>query len=439
MTIYENHDTEYKQEYVSSIGKEVVAFANSDGGTLYIGVCDDGSVCGVENPDDTMLRVASSLRDTIAPDVMPFVSIKAIKMEEKDVVEIRVSTGTNRPYYLKEKGLKPSGVYLRKGSSSQPMTDDGIREMIIQNSGRSYESSRSMMQDLTFETLESEMKKHSLEIGPSQMKTLKLIGEDGLYTNLALLLSDQCEFTTKVAIFQGTDKELFRDRKEFGGSILKQMEDVYQFLDLNNKTKATFSGLGRTDTRDYSEESIKEAWLNCIVHRDYSYSGSTIINIYEDRIEFVSLGSLVSGLTLDSIFLGVSQSRNPNLASLFYRMHYIESYGTGIGKIRRGYKDYASEPIFQTAPGVFRVTLPNRNELPVVAAEKTSVSKSESLADEKTLIMAFVSEKGSITRKEAEELICAGSTKAFRMLRELCTSKKLKVDGEGKNVKYVLK
>ena len=439
MTIYENHDTEYKQEYAPGVGKEVVALANTDGGTLYIGVRDDGTVCGVENPDDTMLRAASSLRDAIAPDVMPFVNIKAIKMEGKDVVEIMVSTGTNRPYYLKEKGLKPSGVYVRKGSSSQPMTDEGIREMIIQNSGRAYESCRSLKQDLTFEVLKSEMQKKNIEIGEAQMRTLKLIGEDGLYTNLALLLSDQCESTTKIAIFQGTDKELFRDRREFGGSILKQMEDVYQFIDLNNKTKATFLGLGRIDTRDYSEESIKEAWLNCVVHRDYSYSGSTIINIYEDRIEFVSLGGLVPGLTLDSIFLGISQSRNPNLASLFYRMHYIESYGTGIGKIRRGYKDFSSEPIFETAPGVFRVTLPNRNELHETVRESAGVRKAEPFETEKNLIMAFVSENGSITRKQTEELIGIGTTKAFRMLHELCVSEKLKAEGKGKNLKYVMK
>ena len=111
------------------------------------------------------------------------------------------------------------------------------------------------------------MQRRSIEIGPSQMRTLKLIGEDGLYTNLALLLSDQCETTTKVALFQGTDKELFRDRKEFTGSILKQLEDVYQFIDLVNKTKATFSGLDRTDWRDYPEEAVREALLNSIVHR----------------------------------------------------------------------------------------------------------------------------------------------------------------------------
>lgn len=113
--------------------------------------------------------------------------------------------------------------------------------MIVQNSGRSFELCRCMNQELTFHTLQTEMQRRSIEIGSSQMRTLKLTGEDGLYTNLALLLSDQCETTTKVAVFQGTDKELFRDRKEFTGSLLKQLEDVYQFLDLVNKTKATFS------------------------------------------------------------------------------------------------------------------------------------------------------------------------------------------------------
>lgn len=203
-----------------------------------------------------------------------YLRVNTVEIEEKQVIEIDVTTGTNRPYYLREKGLKPGGVYVRKGSSTQPMTEEGIREMILQNSGRSFELCRSMNQELTFHTLQTEMQRRSIEIGPSQMRTLKLIGEDGLYTNLALLLSDQCESTTKVALFQGTDKELFRDRKEFTGSILKQLEDVYQFIDLVNKTKATFSRLDRTDRRDYPEEAVREALLNSIVHRDYSFSGS---------------------------------------------------------------------------------------------------------------------------------------------------------------------
>lgn len=440
MLSFENQNIEFKQEYVPDIRKEVMGFANADGGTVFVGVRKDGAVLGMDDPDDVMLQIVNSLRDALAPDVMPFVKVNTVEIEEKQVVEIDVTTGTNRPYYLREKGLKPSGVYVRKGSSTQPMTEEGIREMILQNSGRSYELCRSMNQELTFQTFQAETQRRSIEVGPSQMRTLKLIGEDGLYTNLALLLSDQCETTTKVAIFQGTDKELFRDRKEFTGSILKQLEDVYQFIDLVNKTKATFSGLNRSDRRDYPEEAVREALLNSIVHRDYSFSGSNLVNVYEDRIEFVSLGGLVSGLELKSIFLGVSQSRNSNLAAIFYRMRLIESYGTGIGKIERAYKTNQSQPEFETAKGVFRVTLPNRNEEQDAEMQSdSSVDGDISLDEQKNLIIQYAQENGSITRKEVEDLIGAGTTKAFRLLKELCEANRLEQKGNGKLSTYVIK
>lgn len=234
--------------------------------------------------------------------------------------------------------------------------------MISMENSQSFEACRSMQQDLTFCALQKLFHSKGIELGSSQMKTLKLIGEDGLYTNLALLLSEQCPFTTKVAVFQGKDNSVFRDRKEFQGSILSQMDEVYQYIDFYNRTKATFSGLNRVDYRDYPEEALREAWMNCIVHRDYSFSGSTIINICENRIEFVSLGGLVPGVELSSIRLGISQSRNPGLAALFYRTHLIESYGTGLGKIVHSYSDFDLQPNFETAMGAFRVTLPNRNE-----------------------------------------------------------------------------
>lgn len=439
---FENQNVEFKQEYVSDIRKEVMGFANADGGTVYVGIRKDGVIVGVEDPDSVMLQIVNSLKDSLAPDVMPFVRVQTEIMEGKPVIEIQVTTGTNRPYYLREKGLKPSGVYVRKGSSSQPMTEEGIREMIIQNSGRSFEMCRSMKQDLTFDTLTAEMQSRSIVIGEAQMKTLKLIGEDGLYTNLALLLSDQCETTIKVALFQGTDKEVFRDRREFSGSILKQLEDVYQFIDLLSKTKAMFSGLKRMDKRDYPEEAVREALLNSIVHRDYSFSGSNLINIYEDRMEFVSLGGLVPGLELKSIFLGVSQSRNPNLAEVLYQMMLIESYGTGIGKIQRAYRAEGVQPKFETAQGVFRVTLPNRNEVSGTIAESGKRGHSEekdSLGGSKQQILDLAHENGKVTRREVEDLLDVGTTKAFGLLKELCEEGKLEAHGNGKLSCYLLK
>lgn len=321
------------------------------------------------------------------------------------------------------------------------MTDEGIREMIRQTSGASFEAARSINQDLTFQTMTLEMARRNIAFESAQMRTLKLIGDDGLYTNLACLLSDQCPATTKVALFQGTDKAVFRDRREFTGSLLKQLEDVYQWIDLCNRTKATFSGLARTDTRDYPEEAVREALLNCLVHRDYSFSGSTLINLYDDRMEFVSLGGLVPGLELSSIFLGVSQSRNPNLAAVFYRLRLIESYGTGIGKIQRVYAGCPEQPVFETARGVFRVTLPNQNAAGSMLRpqEKTSApvpNAQTSASSQKQMIHQHAKEKGRITRKEVEQLLGIGSAKAFRLLKEMCAEGSMAQVGRGRQSEY---
>lgn len=157
MVTFENQNIEFKQEYVPDLRKEVMGFANADGGTVYVGIRKDGVVLGVSDPDGVMFQIVNSLKDSLAPDIMPFVRVTTIELEEKPVIEIDVTTGINRPYYLRKKGLKPSGVYVRKGSSTQPMTEEGIREMILQNSGRSFEQCRSMNQELTFHTLQTEM------------------------------------------------------------------------------------------------------------------------------------------------------------------------------------------------------------------------------------------------------------------------------------------
>lgn len=104
MLSFENQNIEFKQAYVPDIRKEVMGFANAEGGTVYIGVRKDGAVVRVDDPDGVMLQVVNSLKDSLSPDVMPFVKVSTVEMEGKQVVEIDVTTGTNRPYYLREKG-----------------------------------------------------------------------------------------------------------------------------------------------------------------------------------------------------------------------------------------------------------------------------------------------------------------------------------------------
>lgn len=419
-----------------SIPKEVAAFANTEGGELFIGIRNDGTVAGVDDPDDVMTRLSNTIHDTILPDVMPFIQIRCVEMEGKHVIRATVSVGTERPYYLAKEGLKPKGVYVRRGTSCVPVNEAGIREMIMETSGKSFEESRSLNQELTFSALKEEMERRSLEFGSAQMKTLKLIGTDELYTNLALLLSDQCPFTIKAAVFQGSDNAVFRERKEFSGSLLKQLEEVYRFLDFYNKTEAQFDGLMRKDKRDYPDDAVREALLNSIVHRDYLFSGSTIINLFDDHMEFISLGGLIRGLSMEAIFMGVSQSRNPNLAGVFYRLRLVESYGTGIRKIMRLYTHETNHPEFRTAEGVFTVSLPNTNQ---GRQSEPQISENKPYQDENAELLDFVKAKGTVTRKDVETEFQYGTTKAYTLLKRLCEEGILIQHGNGNKTVYVLK
>lgn len=164
------------------------------------------------------------------------------------------------------------------------------------------------------------------------------------------------------------------------------------------------------------------------MHRDYSFSASTLVNIYDDRIEFVSLGGLVKGLSMDAIYMGVSQSRNPNLAAVFYRMKLIESYGTGIGKIRRAYKELSRKPVFESAAGAFRLTLPNMNAIPDDTPE----------SDVSALVVAYIKENGSISRLETEKITGLKVTAAYKLLKEMCAEHLIKSVGKGRLTKYVM-
>lgn len=433
MTFLESMNVELKEILTSELKKEVVAFANTCDGIIYIGVNDKGEVIGVENSDDVIERAGASIRNAIKPDVSMYVTLNVEQVENKNIVTIRVQRGVSRPYYIAEKGLKPSGVYIRQGNSSVPASEDYIRQMIKETDGDSFEKLRSLNQELTFNYADMIFKNADISFGDIQKKTLGIIREDNLYTNLGLLLSDQCVHTLKIAIFEGKEKGIFKDRKEFKGSLLKQITEAFEYIDLLNKTQATFEGLIRKDERDYPVEAIREALLNAVVHREYSFGASTLVNIYEDRIEFLSLGGIISGLSLEAVMLGVSQSRNEKLADVFYRLHLIEAYGTGIQKILLNYKNYNLKPVFKAETGAFQVILPN---IHYQSETEENIEKQPlGLDDEYKKIINFL-EQGTKSRKEIQEYIELSQSKIITMLRELLSLGLIVKIGNGKNTKY---
>ncbi len=431
MLFQESDSVELKESYVDDIWKEIIAFANTNGGTLYVGVRDNGEVLGLINPDQTSLKISNSCRDAIKPDITMFLSYKVLEIDSKNVLEVQIHRGTSRPYYLGAKGLKPTGVYVRQGSSSAPASDEAIRRMIKETDGDEFETMRSMNQDLTFVEVRNAFSERGIEFKEPQMMTLGLINSENLFTNLALLLSDQCPHIIKAATFHGSTQNEFQDRKEFTGSLLKQLNDAYSYLEMRNQTTAAFNGLLRIDSRDYSEVALREALLNAIVHRDYSNLAGTIISVYSDRIEFISYGGLAGGVTLKDVLYGLSVCRNRRLADVFYRLKLIEAYGTGLQKIRNAYAGKNGEPEFMDGPNSFKVVLPNMNLL------EGSHSNSELDADTEK-VLRFIEEKGEVTRSDIQAILEISTSGAIRLMKKLRDSGLVTAIGKGKNIKYTI-
>ena len=129
MIFIESETIELKSSVVADLCKEVIAFANTKGGTLYIGVEDTGTVVGVDSADRVTLQINNMVRDSIKPDVTMFVHYETQVVDDKQIIAVTVQKGTDRPYYLASKGLKPLGVYVRNGTSTDPATDTAIRKM----------------------------------------------------------------------------------------------------------------------------------------------------------------------------------------------------------------------------------------------------------------------------------------------------------------------
>lgn len=425
---FESESIEFKSQFTEEIYKEVIAFANTDGGIVYVGIDNDGNAVGLTNVDEEYTRITNGIRDAILPDVTMFVQYS---IQDNKVVRITVGEGTNKPYYLKGKGLKPGGVYVRQGASSVPASPELIRQMIKDSDGDNYEEMRSLEQELTFKSAKIAFQRYDVEFGEEKYRVLG-IKQNNIYSNLGLLLSDQCPYTTKIAVFSDDELTVFRDSKEFGGSIFKQFEDAVNYLALCNKTASTIKGVIRIDKKDYPEEAIREALLNALVHRDYSFSGSIIINVNDNKMEFISLGGLLPGLTTDDIRLGISQPRNKKLAEVFHRLHLIESYGTGIRRVYKLYENCTIQPEIEVTRGAFKMILPNMNAAPAI-----SVDHAARITDQMKTVLDYMERHGQITDPELEELLGVKKTRVFNLVKEMKELDLIETVGRGKEKRYL--
>jgi ATP-dependent DNA helicase RecG len=332
---------------------------------------------------------------------------------------------------LKSKGLKSSGVYIRQGASSVPASQDQIRRMIKDADGDQYEEMRSLEQELTFTECARVFKENNVPFGAEKYTVLGIRSlTQSQYTNLALLLSDQCAHTVKAAVFADEQNTVFRDRKEFTGSVLKQAEDTFNYLRLNNKNRSSIEGLARKDYWDYPEYAVREALLNAIIHRDYAYSGSIIINVNDSGMEFVSIGGLLPGISPEDIRNGISQLRNRRFADVFHRLNFIEAYGTGIRRIFALYGDCPEKPEIVVTPNSFKLFLPNMN-----AAQK---GDSDNINSQAKIILDYLTDHEAAGEEDLQTILGVKRTRAYTLAKQMANAGMIKIIGRGANKRYIL-
>jgi predicted HTH transcriptional regulator len=339
MANQEANRKEYKEKLTDDLEKSAVAFLNSDGGDIYIGIRDDGFVYGVDKPDETQLKIKDRLKNNIRPNIMGLFDIITEKLENKTIVLINFASGTEKPYYIKQKGLSEAGCFIRVGSSSQAMPESMIDKLMAKRRPLSMGNIPSKHQNLEFETLKLYYGVKNKTLNDNLAQTLDLLTADGKYNQIAYLFADNNRFSFRVGKYAGKDKLELIGNEEYGDCcLIRAMQRVLDRLEIENITQARKVGMGQRVEKNLVDKKVaREAIINAFAHNDYSQGHTPIFEIFSDKFVITSYGGLVEGLTLEKFYSGTSMPRNREIMRIFKDLEFVEQLGSGIPKIVKKY------------------------------------------------------------------------------------------------------
>lgn len=353
--MYEGTNLEFKLQFSSGIIKTIIAFLNSNGGSILIGYDDHGTPKGLANIDDTMNKISSTIHDTISPDALQYIQISPRRINNVDIIEIKVVAGAYKPYYLKSKGMTPSGVYVRSGATSVPVTEEAIRAFIRDTDHYSWEDNICISQELTFALTARVFENIGVPFQPSFYVALGFKNLQNKYTNLGWLFSDSCPEIIRTACFVDDVGSTVKSRNEFTGPVIKQIDDCTNYVIGVLPGTTYLTGMQRQYVSVVPWIALREAIANAVIHRDHARYGSPItVSVCSDKVIITSVGSSL----VEHFYPGASVTRNPKLQQVFYRLRYVEAYGMGINTIQQCYSRVDVKPDFIFTNDVFMVTLP---------------------------------------------------------------------------------
>ena len=410
---------EFKESITNTFLKTVSAFSNYDGGTILFGVDDNGNIKGLPDAKQACLDIENKINDSIAPQPNYILETQ----NNDQVVKLIVKSGLQKPYLYKSK------AYKRNDTATIEVDTLEFSRLVLEGKNIRFEELPCKDQELSFDILHHKLKE-SIQIetfNHDTLKTLNLYDNENGFNNAAGLLADKNHFPGIDIVKFGENISIIQKRATFENiSILDQYEkalavfrDYYQY--------EVIKGADRKKVEKIPEAAFREAIANALIHRVWDVNSHVRVSMFDDKVEVVSPGGLPSGITEDEYLSGkLSILRNRNLANVFYRLGFVEIFGTGITRIKHLYTNGLTKPDFEVSENAITIVLPIYEE-------------NNNLTEDEKVIYKLLSKTIKKSISEVAPYVPFGKSKTTQLLKEMGQKGIVKVDGKGRGTKYIIK
>ena len=410
---------EFKETITNTFLKTVSAFSNYDGGEILFGVDDDGNIKGLSDVKQACLDIENKINDSISPQPNYTLEIQ----NNEQTIKLSVKSGLQKPYLYKSK------AYKRNDTATIEVDTLEFSRLVLEGKNIRFEELPCKDQELSFEILQSNLKeKIQIEtFNKDTLKTLNLYDDANGFNNAAGLLADKNHFPGIDIVKFGENISIIQKRITFENTsvlgiyekALSVFRDYYQY--------EVIQGADRKMVEKIPEAAFREAIANALIHRVWDVDLQIRVSMFDDRIEVVSPGGLPSGITEDEYLSGkLSVLRNRNLANVFYRLGFVEIFGTGITRIKQIYSEASVKPSFEVSENAIQIVLPIYEE-------------NANLTEDEKVVYKLLSRNMLKSMSEIAPYISFGKSKTTKLLKDMEQKGVITIEGKGKGTKYRIK
>ena len=427
--------------------KSVSAFANGKGGSLFFGIDNDGVVRGLNHVQHVCEKISLMIRDYLDP--LPNVEMIPHKLDEHDVLQLKVCPGNYTPYYYVGDGQRVA--YVRNGDESLPATAEQMMQLVLKGSNRTFDSLQigQSVDKHSFTILANTFTKRTQQVWDKKyLLSFGLVTSSGNLTNAGALFADDCPLWQSrlyCTRWNGKTKSNAINDAEFTGNVLMLLREALNFVKSNTRRSWEKLPDGRRNNPEYAERAILETMVNHLIHRDYTILGSEVhIDIYDNRLVVTSPGGMYNGMLIQDLDINEvsSERRNPVLANVMAQLDYMEKRGSGLMRICNetkalvGYRD-EMRPLFKSSPTQFQTTIFASAMMSGVGDDVGDVSEIK-LSDRQWKIIGAVKESPTISGRQMSEMFSVSQRTIERDLSQLKKKGILKRKGKDNNGFWVI-